>query len=92
MKTLRLAAAIVGTLAAAYAEAGRFGDAVATAQKASALAAKSKDQALLKKNQELLELYRARKFYHEPASPAPARENAPAIEPGEKQAKATAKP
>jgi cytochrome c-type biogenesis protein CcmH/NrfG len=62
----------VGTLAAAYAEAGRFADAVATAQKACALASKGKDQALLKKNQELLELYRAGKPYHEPASPAPA--------------------
>jgi tetratricopeptide (TPR) repeat protein len=57
----------VGTLAAAYAEAGQFVEAVVTAQKACALASKAKDQALLKKNQELLELYRARKPYHEPA-------------------------
>ena len=38
----------VGTLAAAYAEAGRFAEAVAAAQKACALASKAQDQALLK--------------------------------------------
>jgi Flp pilus assembly protein TadD len=63
---------IVGTLAAAYAEAGRFEDAVATAGKACALAAQHGEQGLLAKNQELLELYRASKPYHEPAAP-PAR-------------------
>jgi tetratricopeptide (TPR) repeat protein len=72
---------LVGTLAAAYAEAGRFGEAVATAQKACALASKAKDQALLRKNQELLELYRAGQAYHEPARPAPASGNPPSIEP-----------
>ena len=61
---------LVGTLAAAYAEAGRFAEAVATAQKACALASKAKDQALLRKNQELLELYRAGRPYREPARPA----------------------
>jgi hypothetical protein len=55
----------MGTLAAAYAEAGRFDEAMATAQKACALAEKSGDQELLKRNQELLELYRARQPYHE---------------------------
>jgi tetratricopeptide (TPR) repeat protein len=58
-------APIVGTLAAAYAEAGRFDDAMATAQKACALAEKSGEPELLKRNQELLELYRARQPYHE---------------------------
>jgi protein O-mannosyl-transferase len=56
---------LVGTLAAAYAEAGRFDDALATAQKACALAEKSGEQDLLEKNQRLLELYRAHQPYHE---------------------------
>ncbi|MGA3284483.1 MAG: hypothetical protein ABSD57_08500 [Verrucomicrobiota bacterium] len=54
----------VGTLAAAYAEAGRFAEAMATAQKACALASQSGEQDLLQKNRELLELYRAHKPYH----------------------------
>ncbi len=53
----------VGTLAAAYAEAGKFDDAMATAQKACALAAQSGDTNLLQKNRELLERYRR----HQPA-------------------------
>jgi tetratricopeptide (TPR) repeat protein len=48
----------VGTLAAAYAEAGRFDDAIATTQKAIALAQQNGEQDLLQKNQELLERYR----------------------------------
>jgi hypothetical protein len=59
--------ALVGTLAAAYAEAGRFDDAIATAQKACALAAKTGDQARLQKNRELLELYQQHLPYHEMA-------------------------
>ncbi len=59
---------MVGTLAAAYAEAGRFAEAVATAQKACALASESGQQELLKRNRELLELYRAHKAYHETAA------------------------
>ena len=68
---------MVGTLAAAYAEAGRFAEAVATAQKACALAAASGDEALAGKNRELLQLYRAGRPYHEPANPAPAGPVAP---------------
>ena len=56
---------IVGTLAAAYAEAGRFDDAMATAEKAIALAEKNHEPELLQKNRELLELYRAHQPYHE---------------------------
>jgi len=64
-------AILVGTLAAAYAEAGRFDDAIATAQKACKLASESGKQDLLKKNQELLELYRKHQPYHEaPARPS----------------------
>jgi hypothetical protein len=58
---------LVGTLAAAYAEAGRYDDAIVTAQKACALAEKSGEQDLLEKNQKLLELYRAHQPYHEAA-------------------------
>ena len=58
-------ATMVGTLAAAYAEAGRFDDAILTAQKACALASESGQQELLKRNQELLELYRAHQPYRE---------------------------
>ena len=56
---------LVGTLAAAYAEAGRFAEAVATAQRACAQAAAAGDQALLARNEELLELYRAGRAYRE---------------------------
>ena len=63
---------MVGTLAAAYAEAGRFPDAIATAEKACALAVLYDDQALLKKNQQLLELYRAGKAYRETGQPQTA--------------------
>jgi hypothetical protein len=48
---------VVGTLAAAYAEAGRFDEAVATAQMACDLAAKKGETPLLQKNQELRERY-----------------------------------
>ena len=57
----------VGTLAAAYAEAGQFDQAVATAGKACALAEQNGERALLEKNRQLLELYRAGQPYHEPA-------------------------
>ena len=56
----------VGTLAAAYAEAGRFDDAIKTAQKAIALAMTEKNQTLIQKNRELLELYQHHQAYHEP--------------------------
>ena len=58
----------MGTLAAAYAEAGRFDVAVKTAQKAVALASAGKQPALIQKNRELLALYEQQKAYHEPAS------------------------
>jgi Tfp pilus assembly protein PilF len=59
----------VGTLAAAYAEAGRFDDAISTAQKACTLASELGDQNLLKRNQELLALYLKHQPYHEVAGP-----------------------
>jgi len=57
----------LGTLAAAYAEAGRFGDAISTAQKAIDLATAANQPEIAARNQQLLELYRAGKPYHEPA-------------------------
>ncbi len=61
----------VGTLAAAYAEAGRFPEAVITAEKAEQLATTAGLTAVAAKNRQLLELYRAGKPYHEPAPPGP---------------------
>ena len=69
---------IMGTLAAAYAEAGRFEEAVAAAQKARDLALTSGQKELAAKNQQLLELYQARQAYHEP--PEPPEKHAPATE------------
>ena len=57
----------IGTLAAAYAEAGRFPEAVTTAEKAEQLATTAGLTAVAAKNRQLLELYRAGKAYHEPA-------------------------
>ena len=62
---------MVGTLAAAYAEAGRFAEAVATAQTACAQATESGDEKLAGKNQQLLELYLEGRPYHEVTHPAP---------------------
>jgi protein O-mannosyl-transferase len=62
---------LLGTLAAAYAEAGRFAEAVATAEKARDLALTAGQTAVAETNRRLLELYRAGKPYHEPASSIP---------------------
>jgi tetratricopeptide (TPR) repeat protein len=55
----------VGTLAAAYAEGGRFNDAMAMAQKACTLATVAGETDLLKKNQELLNLYQNHQTYRD---------------------------
>jgi Flp pilus assembly protein TadD len=57
---------VVGTLAAAYAEAGRFPQAVATAEQAIALATAAGQPGLAERNRQLLELYRAGKPFREP--------------------------
>ncbi len=57
----------LGTLAAAYAEAGRFSDAIATAEKARDLARKAGLKSVVERNEQLLELYRTGRPYHEPA-------------------------
>jgi protein O-mannosyl-transferase len=58
-------AVFVGTLAAAHAEAGQFDKAVEIAQKACDLAAARGDLELVKRNQDLLELFRNHKPYRE---------------------------
>jgi Flp pilus assembly protein TadD len=61
----------IGTLAAAYAEAGRFPEAVTTAEKAEQLATSAGLMAVAAKNRQLLEFYRSGKPYHEPPPPKP---------------------
>ena len=59
---------LVGTLAAAYAEAGRFDEATKTAEQAIALADAHGNKTLAAKNRQLLELYQAHQAYYAPAS------------------------
>ncbi len=56
---------MLGTLAAAYAEAGRFTDAVATGERLERLATEAGDQRLAALNHQLLALYREGRPYHE---------------------------
>jgi tetratricopeptide (TPR) repeat protein len=55
----------VGTLAAAYAEANRFSEALATAEKARVLAESANQSELAAKNLKLMELYRAGSPYRD---------------------------
>jgi len=57
--------ATLATLAAAYAEAGRFNEAIGTAEKTCKIAAEASNPALLQHNMQLLELYRRRQPYHQ---------------------------
>ena len=59
------AAFTVGTLAAAYAEAGRFRDAIATAERARDLAQATGQSLLVERNTALLEVYRAGRPYRD---------------------------
>ena len=61
---------MIGVLAAAYAEAGRFNDAVATAQKAIEVATAAGDTNFVAMNRRLQALYRVGRPYHEPPRPA----------------------
>jgi len=61
----------IGILAAAYAEAGRFDDAVANAQKARALALVQGQTEVAARNEQLLELYKSGRAYHQEAATAP---------------------
>jgi tetratricopeptide (TPR) repeat protein len=56
--------AIVGTLAAAYAESGRFDEAIATAEKAKSVALERNDSELAARNEKLAEVYRKHRPYH----------------------------
>ncbi len=58
----------LGTLAAAYAEAGRFPDAISTAEKAIELANPNQQNTIVEKNRQALECYRAGKPWREPPS------------------------
>jgi hypothetical protein len=59
---------LVGTLAAAYAEAGRFEEAVGTAEKAHTLALGAGHNELAQRDQQLVDLFRARQAYREPGA------------------------
>jgi len=63
--TGRRHASFLGTLAAAYAETGRFPEAVTAVEKAIELATAADQKDLVATNQKLLELYRASQPYHE---------------------------
>jgi tetratricopeptide (TPR) repeat protein len=56
---------LLGTLAAAYAEAGRFNEAVSTAQEAHDLALAQGQKELAAKDEQLLELYKSSRAYHQ---------------------------
>jgi protein O-mannosyl-transferase len=58
---------VPGTLAAAYAEAGRFADAIATAEKAVQTETEAGDTHFATLNRQLLTLYREGKPFHEPS-------------------------
>jgi tetratricopeptide (TPR) repeat protein len=69
--TLQKSPLTLGTLAAAYAEAGRFSDAVSTAENARDLATTVNQPSVAERNRQLLEFYRAGKPYHEPEAVRP---------------------
>lgn len=58
--------AALNTLAAAYAETGRFEDAVETAQKASAAARQAGQEAMVREIERLIALYQSGKPFHQP--------------------------
>jgi Flp pilus assembly protein TadD len=64
-------ATMLGTLAAAYAEAGRFNDAVATAQKARTVALAHGQKEVAARNEELLALYQSGRAYHQEIKTVP---------------------
>jgi tetratricopeptide (TPR) repeat protein len=62
---------LLGTLAAALAEAGHFADAVSAAEQAITLATAAGQTNVVAENQKLVALYRAGQPYHEPAVVSP---------------------
>jgi protein O-mannosyl-transferase len=67
--TQRKVPMLLGTLAAAYAEAGRFEDATRTAEEARKLAERMGDLQIAQANTKLLELYRTRTPYRQGQQP-----------------------
>jgi Flp pilus assembly protein TadD len=63
---------LVGTLGAAYAEAGRFAEAIEKGEQANRLAQAAGDAELAGRNEELVKLYRAGRAYHSATTPPPA--------------------
>jgi hypothetical protein len=61
----------ITTLALAYAEAGRFDDAVVTARKARAVALAQGQTEVAARNEQLLELYKSGRAFHQKAQTAP---------------------
>ena len=55
----------MSTLGAAYAEAGRFGEAIKTAERAANLAASQGKEEVAEKDRLLLQFYRANRAYHQ---------------------------
>jgi tetratricopeptide (TPR) repeat protein len=64
--TGRRQAFLIGTLGAAYAEAGRFGDAIRAAEQAIAIAEAAGQTDVAKRNRELLELYQSGNAFRQP--------------------------
>jgi len=64
---------LLGTLAAAYAEAGRFDDAIKTAERARDKARSAHEDLIARRNDQLLDLYRLRKPYRERPDTAAAK-------------------
>jgi len=62
---------LIGTLAAAYAEAGRSNDAVAAAEQARSVALAQGQKEIAAKNEQLLELYKSGRAYHQEAKSSP---------------------
>jgi tetratricopeptide (TPR) repeat protein len=61
----------IGTLAAAYAEANRFDDAIKTAEQARQVALSQNNKSLAERNLQLIEEYRAHQPHRESVTPAP---------------------
>jgi tetratricopeptide (TPR) repeat protein len=57
---------LIGTLGAAYAEAGQFAEAIKTAERARDLARIGNEENIAMKNQELIEVYRSGRPWREP--------------------------
>ena len=62
---------MLGTLGAAYAEAGRFDEAIVAGRKARQLALETGQKDIASKNEELLQWYEAGKAYHEAGEAGP---------------------